>query len=85
MSNTLLRKRTSLSKSQTREIITELERGARLFGPDDPRSDAFAAALQRIEHGTYGYCVTCGHSIPHERLVVMPETMYCVGCRRDNT
>lgn len=84
MSNTLVHKRTSLSKSQTREIISELEREARWLGPDDPRSHAFAAALQRIEHGTYGYCVTCGHSIPHERLVVVPETVYCVNCRRGN-
>ena len=83
MSNAVMHQRKSLTKSQVHEIRAELERESRRFGPDDPRAHAFAAALHRLERGTYGYCATCGDRIPHERLSVMPETVYCVSCRRD--
>ncbi|MCG8357826.1 MAG: TraR/DksA family transcriptional regulator [Kiloniellales bacterium] len=41
-----------------------------------------AAALQRLEEGEYGYCVTCGEEIPIERLSVDPATPQCVDCAR---
>ena len=80
MNTTLQPQRRSLTRSQVREIARELARESGRFGPDDPRAHAFAAALRRIERGTYGYCVTCGNVIPYERLSVMPETVYCVTC-----
>jgi len=40
------------------------------------------AALQRIEAGTYGTCVDCGHSIPHERLEANPRASLCIDCKR---
>lgn len=40
------------------------------------------AAMSRIDDGTYGTCVGCGGPIPPERLEVMPETAYCVKCRK---
>ena len=83
MSNTVMRQPRALTKSQVQEIRTELERESRRFAADDPRAHAFAVALQRLERGTYGNCVTCGNRIAPERLAVMPETVYCVSCRRD--
>jgi RNA polymerase-binding transcription factor DksA len=41
-----------------------------------------AAALERIEKGTFGRCRECGMEIPHERLQAIPYTPYCVGCAR---
>ena len=38
------------------------------------------AALQRIEAGTYGKCVTCGETIQRARLVARPASTQCVGC-----
>ena len=38
------------------------------------------AALQRIEHGTYGVCDTCGETIGEARLTAIPEATRCVGC-----
>ena len=78
--NTVSRQRRSLTKSQVRELTAELVRESGRFGPEDPRAHAFANALRRIEHGTYGYCATCGNGIPYERLSVVPETTYCVSC-----
>ncbi len=41
-------------------------------------------ALARIEAGTYGFCQTCTHPIPYDRLAVLPETRTCAGCGRSN-
>ena len=38
------------------------------------------AALQRIEDGSYGFCVTCGNEISQERLDVLPATPFCRNC-----
>lgn len=39
-------------------------------------------ALQRIEDGTYGYCVNCGRRIPDERLAARPEVALCLQCEQ---
>jgi DnaK suppressor protein len=35
------------------------------------------AALQRIEDGTYGFCIDCGRPIDAARLDAVPWTPYC--------
>jgi DnaK suppressor protein len=35
--------------------------------------DRVREALQRVDNGTYGRCLTCGEPIPDERLEAMPE------------
>lgn len=37
-------------------------------------------AVERIEQGTYGRCVTCGAPIPPERLEAIPDVTTCVSC-----
>jgi RNA polymerase-binding transcription factor DksA len=41
-----------------------------------------AAALDRIELGTFGCCEECGKTIPVGRLEVLPYTRFCVECAR---
>lgn len=41
---------------------------------------AAVSALQRLDTGEYGECVSCGNPIPYGRLVVMPETTVCIAC-----
>ncbi|HVS01474.1 MAG TPA: TraR/DksA family transcriptional regulator [Thermoanaerobaculia bacterium] len=38
-------------------------------------------ALQRIEAGTYGICMSCGESIRPGRLKAMPWARYCIDCQ----
>ena len=38
------------------------------------------AALQRIEDGSYGWCVRCCEPIGVERLYAAPRTLLCIGC-----
>jgi RNA polymerase-binding transcription factor DksA len=39
-----------------------------------------AAALDRIENGTFGKCEQCGRDISEGRLEALPYTRYCVDC-----
>jgi RNA polymerase-binding transcription factor DksA len=41
-----------------------------------------AAALVRIEHGTFGKCENCKCKIPRGRLEAVPYTRFCVTCAR---
>ena len=38
------------------------------------------AALERIEEGEWGYCLTCGEDIAEARLRHDPSVAVCVGC-----
>lgn len=37
-------------------------------------------ALERLERGTYGYCLDCGEEIDHARLKAIPSASLCIGC-----
>jgi RNA polymerase-binding transcription factor DksA len=41
-----------------------------------------AAALERINQGTFGRCEECTNVIPKARLGALPYTRYCVDCAR---
>ena len=41
-----------------------------------------AAALQRIESGTFGRCTTCGKAIGRSRLDAVPYARECIRCAR---
>jgi DnaK suppressor protein len=38
-------------------------------------------ALERINNGTYGICISCGNEIPKARLEAVPHTQKCVPCK----
>jgi RNA polymerase-binding transcription factor DksA len=44
--------------------------------------DEIAAALERIDDGSFGSCEECGDDIPKARLEALPYARYCVGCAR---
>ena len=41
------------------------------------------AALDRIEVGTYGTCVSCEEPISDARLELLPDTPFCKTCARE--
>jgi RNA polymerase-binding transcription factor DksA len=43
---------------------------------------AIAAALDRLDAGTYGRCESCGKEIPAERLRAVPFASRCVPCEQ---
>jgi len=38
-------------------------------------------ALNRIEEGSYGFCLRCGKKIAAKRLDVIPWAKYCIECQ----
>jgi RNA polymerase-binding transcription factor DksA len=38
------------------------------------------AALERIENGSYGTCLTCGGAVGRQRLRAIPEARFCIDC-----
>jgi len=43
--------------------------------------DRIAAALRRVDAGTYGQCEDCGEGIDERRLRALPATPYCTACQ----
>jgi hypothetical protein len=41
---------------------------------------AIHEALDRIDHGGYGWCTRCGHTIDARRLQALPWTALCEPC-----
>ncbi len=37
-------------------------------------------ALEKIDFSDFGICVRCSNSIPHERIMLIPESVFCVRC-----
>jgi len=44
------------------------------------RYEKIAAALQRLDHGTYGTCIKCGKQIDPKRLDAEPTALTCMDC-----
>jgi RNA polymerase-binding protein DksA len=40
-------------------------------------------AIERIEEGTYGKCVSCDNEILFDRLKVIPYARLCIDCARE--
>jgi RNA polymerase-binding transcription factor DksA len=65
------------------ELATEREQDEMLTALGDEGKQEIRgifAALQRMNDGEYGYCVTCGTRISDERLDVLPATPFCRNC-----
>jgi DnaK suppressor protein len=39
------------------------------------------AALERMDEGSYGVCMSCGRQINEERLEAFPYVAYCIECQ----
>lgn len=67
------------------EQATETEGDQVLEGVEDSaREEAqqIHSALQRIEDGSYGECMTCGEAIGEQRLEALPYALQCINCAR---
>ena len=43
--------------------------------------EQIAAALRRVEEGSYGLCADCGEAIDERRLRALPATAFCTACQ----
>lgn len=59
-------------QSQAMALATDRQRDVEL--------SRIAAALQRLDDGCYGECISCGEMIAVRRLEADPSTPLCIGC-----
>ncbi len=62
-------------------ILSEADRTEAILHSARSQRDEVLAALVRIDEGSYGQCVDCGHEIPEGRLDARPDAARCVGCQ----
>jgi RNA polymerase-binding transcription factor DksA len=43
--------------------------------------DGVERAIERIEHGRYGWCTSCGELVEKGRLEAIPFTQLCISCK----
>ncbi|MHB8508413.1 MAG: TraR/DksA C4-type zinc finger protein [Candidatus Dormibacteria bacterium] len=60
---------------------SEAERDTALISNLTQMRSQVEHALRLLDEGTYGLCVTCGESIPVERLEALPHAIQCVSCK----
>jgi RNA polymerase-binding protein DksA len=60
----------------------ERELSLSLLQNEEQTLEEVAAALQRIEQGSYGRCENCGKEIGRERLKAVPFARLCIDCAR---
>ena len=61
--------------------LTEADRNEAAVQSALEHRTAVLAALARVDDGSYGRCVDCGHEIPEPRLEARPATPRCVPCQ----
>ena len=61
----------------------EQEMSTSLLENQDQILTDIAAALRRMESGTFGKCELCGKEIPKPRLQATPYTPYCIDCAHE--
>lgn len=61
----------------------EIEKEVALENTEESIHLAVAAALERMENGTFGCCQRCGAGIERERLDLLPYAAYCVRCAQE--
>ncbi len=69
------------------DIATELYEREKDIGLRENQMHIFDLvnmALERIEEGTYGYCLECKKEIPNDRLEALPYAQYCMEHQRNN-
>ncbi len=70
---------TESSDLASRDVIQEL---ALKLGDQESRMVAdIDMALRRMDEGSYGMCVRCGHEIDERRLEAMPTARYDAACQ----
>ena len=59
----------------------EREKGYHFLNRETDYHKFLTKALERIEDGSFGVCTICGELIPEERMIEVPNTTKCVGCK----
>lgn len=71
------------SAEDTGAAVHSLEISLELLGRDEDAQNKIMEALERLEKGVFGLCVSCEKPVPRTRLQAMPHAAHCIDCQRD--
>jgi DnaK suppressor protein len=63
------------------DALADSERNDLVLGNSRTLLEQVKAALQRLDDGTYGYCLRCGKPIEPRRLEAIPYVEYDIECQ----
>lgn len=62
------------------EMMDEQEVFERVLHEAQIRVNKLQYALGKVDKESYGFCMECDEEIPLQRLLILPESMYCTAC-----
>ena len=62
------------------QLATAADRIDRMSDNERAQLAIVEAALERLDSGTWGWCVVCGRPMDEARLRAAPEALRCVEC-----
>lgn len=63
------------------DAMADAERSNLVLGNSRTLLEQVNAALQRLDDGTYGFCLRCGKPIDARRLEALPYALYDIECQ----
>ena len=71
------------SQAAAASQVFEQQRDLALRDRARQQLELVAAALDRLDDGTFGICQRCGRPIAPERLEALPWAAHCIDCQRE--
>ncbi|WP_455757035.1 TraR/DksA family transcriptional regulator [Sulfurimonas sp.] len=70
----------SLGRLTRQEMMLEQQVYLHTLEENQKRLNRLKFALSKVENEDYGECKECEEDIAYERLLLVPESAYCVNC-----
>jgi DnaK suppressor protein len=70
----------SLGRLTRMDAIQQSQMAEANLQTSENRLGRLQGALLKIDKPNFGFCINCNQDIPYERLLVLPETNFCVQC-----
>lgn len=68
-------------QADSSSVVEEKELSSAVLDQLVDRAAALEQALQRLNLGSYGVCISCNGTIPGRRLELLPEVALCEPCQ----
>lgn len=62
------------------EMMNEQDVFEKVFRGAEVRKRKLGHALAKIDEDDYAMCQECEEEIAYERLLILPESLYCINC-----
>ena len=70
----------SLGRLTRQEMIQEQQVNMHAMHEAEIRLNKLKYALQKVDEDDYGICAECDEEIVFGRLMILPESSYCISC-----